>query len=612
MKKKKAKDNSPVMVFDPPVATRVEGLPSLDNVPALGFDTETTTEPWLFDRSLAGISYFLPDGRKGYLPLCHPGGGNFPEENVREWARRALRGKTLVCAAAKHEHHTLKKWGVDLEEQGCSFRDVFHAAGLLQEKRYKINMDVLCREEGLVKADESHTLLHQLPVDEAAAVAVEDAELAWKLDEIYAPRIEAEGLGRVLQLENDLVFSTCEMERNGCHIDVPLLLKWRVEVSAELEARVMRLHAATGMGINPNSPEDMSRLFAHLGIDNEYKTDGGNESFTEEALLNYAGDDPLVQTALEARQLASLKSKCLDKFYASARPDGRLYYSLHQMRSDDGGTITGRYSSSAMYKAKDGGINVQQVMKTKKMPPLLQQWPIRRLFVAPPGERWMSSDASQIEYRTFAHFAALTMNPDTGERMTRIAEMYREDPHRDFHAIVMKWTGLNRDFTKNVNFAKLYGARAKKIALMCGVSLSEGYRIEAEYDREFPEAIVLLNVAQAVAENRGFVKTLLGRRRRYDAGDKFYSALNSVLQGSAADLMKLKLLLLYRERKRLGLTMRSTVHDESNNTVPMDADYGAIADFMDEQLVPMQVPILWETIFGPNWEDAKKFVREAA
>jgi DNA polymerase I-like protein with 3'-5' exonuclease and polymerase domains len=103
---------------------------------------------------------------------------------------------------------------------------------------------------------------------------------------------------------------------------------------------------------------------------------------------------------------------------------------------------------------------------------------------------------------------------------------------------------------------------------------------------------------------------MLGRRRRYDINDKherFYSALNSILQGTAAELMKLKIREMYRQRKRLGLTMRSTVHDEENSTKPKGVEGRLeIARFMDEQLIPMRVPILWETGFGPNWEETKK------
>lgn len=602
------------LTFEEPQITASRPLPSLANVTRLGFDTETTTEPWLFDRTLAGISYYLPDGTKGYIPLRHPGGGNYPEENVRRWAQHELRGKELICANAKHEHHTLKKWGIDLEAQGCTFNDVFHSAALLNEKRFKLNMAILCQEENLPKLEAKHQFLHEMPVEQAAPVAVEDAELAFRLSEIYQPRIEAENLQEVFQLENDLVFATCEMERNGSHLDVELLLQWQREVTGEFEKRVLRIHHETGLNISPTSPDDMSRLFAKLGIVNDFKTEGGKESFGEDQLLEFVGEHELVTVALEARQLASLKAKYLDKYLASAHSDGRVYYSLHQLRAGDDegggdrGTIVGRYSSSAMFRAKDGGINVQQVSKTKKMPQFLQRWPIRKLFVAPEGESWISSDASQIQYRFFAHYAALC-------KMPRLAEAYRENPKTDFHQKVQDWTGLIREFAKNVNFGKLFGAGPDKLQDTINkgkpkdqrVSLRRVYGIVDTYDREFPEANKLLRMAENRARMQGFVKTILGRRRRYDVNnskERFYSALNSIMIGGEADYIKKKLLREYRERKRFGITLRSTVHDEINKTGPSESKQ-MIADFMNEQEIPMRVNILWETGVGPTWEDAK-------
>ncbi|HLZ10538.1 MAG TPA: DNA polymerase [Chloroflexota bacterium] len=573
-------------------------------------------------RKLYGVSYRTPDGREGYVPIRHPGGGNYDEAVVRRWLQTEFRNKTLIGAGIKHEDHVLRTFGVSLEEQGCQLYDVFHAATLLNERRWRTNLEVLSQEEfGEGKVDLGDTdsyPIHERPAADVAEYAIKDARLGLALKERYTPRLEAEGLISVLQLENDLVYSTVDMERNGSYLDVDLLQKWDDEVTVEFEARILEIHRRTGMAINPNT-DDMKRLMRYAGVEHTgFSTEKGNESFAEDAILPWLGENcqncpecgvnhDIISLALEARQLSSYRAKYTQGYLKKVHADGRIFYALHQMRAESegamAGTVVGRYSSSALNKERDdGGINIQQVAKTKKMPKLLQRWPTRRLFIPPAGERWVSSDASQLQFRELAHYAKQLGMP-------RLAERYNEDPNVDFHNIVMAWTGLNRDFTKNVNYAKLFGGGPGKVAFMCHKTEDEARRIIKKYDREFPEAAAVIQKAERMARTRGYVRTILGRRMRYDVhgsdrSERFYSALAKLLQGTEGDLIKLKIRRLYRERKRLGVTLRSTVHDEVNKTTPNEAKE-TIASFMSEQEFPMEVPINWDTGIGGSWEDAK-------
>lgn len=608
-------------------SARLPELPSLRGVERLGFDTETDMEPVLW-RKLYGISYHTPDGRNGYIPLRHPGSANYDEETVKRWVHDELRGKTLICANAKHEVHVLKTFGVDLESLDVKLRDVFHSAALINENRRRINLDLIAREElGRGKVTLDDTPIHLKQAEAIAPYAVEDAKLTLELDDVYRKRIQAEGLEQVLQLEDDLIYCTCEMERNGSLLDVETLVRWRAEVKAEEDARLMRIFHEARIAVNPNAGDSLTKLFKHLGIQNVHLTGTGKESYTEEVMEMYADHHPLVRVAIEARQLGSLRTKYLDKYLNSVRPDGTIYYALHQLRSDEGGTITGRYSSSKLWRAKNGGINVQQVTKTKKMAKFLQRWPIRKLFIPEPGTEWFSSDASQIEFRLLAHYA---------ERhgMPRLAEAYRSDPNIDFHPVVMQLTGLIREYAKNVSYAKVYGGGISKISRMCGVPEADFYAcaehpadrwptegicrcgrefakqaggksIVGTYDREFPEPSELLRIAERQAKTHGFVRTLLGRRGRFQvdadpATERYYRALNKVLQGGAADLMKLKLRSLYKERKTLGIKLRSTVHDEVNVNGAGE-NFGRFVEFMDRQEFELRVPILWKSKRGENW-----------
>lgn len=585
-----------------PVTDRLDALPELGDAKRVVVDWETTDEPWIFDRRPTGLGFMVPGGGpRGYASFAHPGAGNFPEETVRRWARAELRGRELIVANAKHEADTFYRWGVDLETSGSTWNDVFHQASLLQEQRRKCNLELLGQEEfGRGKVETGGIPIHLLPVERAGIYNAGDLDLTWDLHQTYQPRIEEEDLGRVLKLENDLVWSTTEMERNGSYIDVELLAKWDAEMVAEHAARIVKIYEATGLRINPGASDDMEKLFRNRGAKSSFLTEHGAESFTEEALLEHT-DDSVINLALEARQIISHRNKYTKKYLTSVRPDGRIFYSLHQLRGDKGGTITGRYSSSAMYDGPEGGINIQQVAKYAKMPDLLKRWPIRQAFVPPFGRSYLSGDASQIEYRIFAHYAELL------GISSRVAEAYRSNPKTDFHGLAVTFTGLIREFAKNVNFCKLYGGRAKKIAYMCGVAESEGYRIEAKYDREFPEANRLLEAAEKQARRIGYVRTFLGRRRRYalnSAIERYYSAMNAVFQGGAADLMKLKLLRLYNERKRIGLTLRSSVHDEANGDVPNAEALVEVQKVFDEPELDLLVPIRWEVKTGANWHEA--------
>jgi DNA polymerase I-like protein with 3'-5' exonuclease and polymerase domains len=571
--------------------------PSLDGIQSLGFDTETTNERSIYNRKLAGISYRLPDGTKGYMPICHPRSNNHDPQAIQAWAKKELQGKTLIVANAKHEADTMQRFGVNCEDLGVKFRDVLLQAPLLNEHRNRTNLDLLATEEfGHGKVDIGNTKqypIHERSASEIEPYATEDAALVWDLNEVYLPRLQEQELEQVLELEDSLVYAICEMERNGTFLDVEKMYRWHAEVTKEYEDHVWMLHKHTGMNINPGSGQDLERMFKYFNLPypRTAPTDDypdGQASFPEEFLETVQHPDAIL--AMEARQLASLLSKYLTKYSNAVEQNGLLRYSLHQLRQDDGGTITGRFSSSS--------VNIQQVSVKKKMPLYTQRWPIRELFIPPRGRVWLSADASQIEYRLFAHYVSAAGFGD------RLARAYRDDPTLDFHNLIVQWTGLIRDQAKNVNFAKLYGGGPGKIATMCKLSLSDGYLLCDKYDHTFPEAKRLLDMTTKLAESRHYVRTVLGRRRRYRTGDRFYSAMNSILQGTAADIMKRKILELYRNRKRLGLTPRFTVHDEKDGDVESNEALPEIQKLLDTQTTALNVPIIWNAKTGANWQEA--------
>jgi len=227
------------------------------------------------------------------------------------------------------------------------------------------------------------------------------------------------------------------------------------------------------------------------------------------------------------------------------------------------------------------------------------RWIIRELFI-PGNGLFYASDAEQIEFRLFAHYSG----------SEHLYQAYRDDPKTDFHNIVLDIIRKTRPETtrklaKDCNFAKIYGAGQAKVAEMLGLSPEDAKPFVDTYDAEFPEAGMLMRKAMKAARTRGWVKTMIGRRARFPERQFLHSALNRVIQGSAADLMKKKLVELYNERKRLGLTLRATVHDEVVGDVP-DAEAGRLCDeVLDRQTTITHVPILWGGKTGANWRECK-------
>jgi DNA polymerase-1 len=560
----------------------------------------------------AGISVADERG-EWYLPFGHAEGRQHDPAKVRAWAKEHLADKDVIFRAAKNDIEVLRRWGLDLEELNVRPHETQHAAALLDDHRRTFTLDALMYDRlGRRKLELPFAAktIWQQPPELVADYARADARGTRDLWFSYVPDIEREELEKVLALEDDLIYSSLSMERTGTPLDMPKLERWDREILDEENTRSLDLFRRTGLRVNPNSGPEMVKLFKKLGLDHSgYTTEKGKESFPDDVLELFAGEwvgvgkdrrfqvtCPEVQLAREIRQLSSLRSKYTQK-YLNGAIDGTLYYQLHQLRADEGGTITGRYASSGIEVAgtRMGG-NIQQVKKPEKQEEITRRWIIRELFLPARGAMFLDADASQIEFRLMVHYA----------NSARLIKAYKDNPDQDFHQLVtdlVLQNCMSRTLAKNFNFMKVYGGGVGKVMLMTGLDEVSATDMDRKYKRMFPEAGRLLNVATKTAERRGYVKTFLNRRRRYVPGDRYYSALNSVLQGTAADLMKLAILQLYRECRKI-LRLRATVHDEVIGDVQTKKDAKIVAEVLNQQRLPIRVPITWEVGTGKNWKEA--------
>lgn len=632
-----------------------EAPPSLDGVPEVFLNFETTGLRWWEGDKPVSCSLRTPDGRSWYLPWGHRGGGNLDEATCLRWARTELRGKLITNINTRFDIHMGRVWGVDLEAQGNRVSDVSHYAALLDDHRKRMSLDVLAEEffGGIDVARLDESRMAEFHAGEAAPRALYNVELVHRLKTAMWPELDKQDLQRVRALEDRVIFVVCEMEKNGTKIDLDLLERWSRAIDRKINDDLMALSTLAGFQVNPDSPKDLKRIFEKFDLRMSHTPKGGL-SFTDSVLKVI--DHPAVVLLRRAGKLIDLRAKSIAKYRKAVGADGILRYALHQLRATketeghgdggEAGTITGRFSSSEIVRGV--GVNIQQVPKVSKQRTTAgydeddnshddELYVVRQLHVPrEPYTHWLSADAMQIEYRLFASYAD---NP-------AITERYRKNPlasfHKETHAMIQ---AVKPDQTykqqKDYNFATIYGAGLIKRAVMLGfISAEKGEElrrmkaynhpllapvkaIAKVYDKLIPEGKSLLELASHLArpscgeyckpgdklhqtrEHRGYVTDLLGRRSRFPDAQRIHKALNSIIQGGAATINKQKLVELHDQRKETGLLMTFTVHDEVDGETNAPEECAAkVRAILDHQSFPeLKVPILWDVATGLNWKE---------
>jgi len=422
-------------------------------------------------------------------------------------------------------------------------------------------------------------------------------QLTKALDKKLRKAMREQHLERVSSLEDDVISVCLDMETVGMPLDMDLLERWSKRADEIAEEISYQIWKKVGFHVNPDAPTDMERLFNHAGLPVE-RTATGRPSFTGAVVREAALKNAAVELAWRLGKLNDLRSKYLRK-YLKDHVGGVLYPTLNQLKVSDGGTVSGRFSCVRP--------NLQQVMgkdKHGRAYGWLQEYGrddflVKRLFVPRQG-LWCSADMRQVEYRVFAHYT----------RSQQLLDAYRNNPDTDFHNIVGEMLktvrpDITRTEIKVVNFLTIFGGGPGAIARQLGIDAATANSIYEDYHRSFPEAAKLLKNAETVARTRRHVRTILGRRARFVGRqkDRTHKALNAIVQGSAADINKMKLVHVHRESKALGITMRMTVHDSLEVDLHNRDTLPAYKALLAEQEYDLSVPILWDVKVGPTWGD---------
>jgi len=582
-------------------------LPDLSRYDRIGLDTETTGLG-RHDRPV-GISIAGPDGKAWYLRWGHEqGGNNCSLSDVVTWARRELSDphRKVCLHNAVFDMRMCRAVGVKVAGE---LHDSCVQAALLNEYEDSYSLGSLGKQYlGREKSDQflnetcakifggKPTRKAQAPNywrvsgDVVEEYAQDDAKLALGLHDFFAPMITAQNLSDIYLTEQRIIMTLVKMYEAGVKIDIPQAKKTQLQLRGEHD-RLMSEFTDTYGNVSIKSSKQMAELFDRLGLPYP-RTEKGNPSITKEVLADL--DHPLGAIIRRMRQLTHYDGTFINNYLLENVDDlGNIYPQFHQVKSDFGGTVTGRFSSA-------GGLNAQNI------PARDEEWApiIRGMFVPRSDEhQWLKVDYSQIEYRFFAHYAG-----------GQLAKAYQDNPRIDFHDMVAEMTSLKRKQAKNINFGILYGMGDKKTARQLGVSLDEARQLLANYDRKVPEAKALYHQAMNKAGKRGWIRTWGGRVCRFEkvAGHRAFmgthKALNKLLQGSAADLTKRAMYAVDGLIDWDDTVMHLTVHDELDFSVPKGAAGDRIAKQIKDAMeaFTLDVPIIAEAELGPDWGHTTK------
>lgn len=541
----------------------------------LVYDTETSGVDWRYN---APVGYVIGAANNGiitqndvvYVPVRHGGGGNIsggkaltkiddeyaPHEYEKALAKAFEdRNRTGVGPVVGHnikfDCHFSANAGVLL---GRNMICTQNYEAILDEYQKSFSLDSCAKRHGVTAKLGGELYEHMAKLFGGAAdrkqmanywrlagndpVAVDyacgDGVTTMQLYFSQREEIEKEELQYIANLESELIWTIFRMERKGMAVDANRIDHLR-EVT---EDRVSKIMKELPSGFNTRSPTMMKRLMEDNGHTDWPKTDKGNPSFTEKWLKSH----DIGKKIIEIRQNTNLLNSFVNPLAERHMFKGRVHATLNQLKSDDKGTVSGRFSCSDP--------NLQQVPKRVKE----LAKPFRRLFVADEGHTFFEYDWSAAEPRLFAHYS---QDP-------KLLEAFNSVPPVDMHTVTANLLGVERDPTaKRMGMGLLTGMSANSLAGHMGCSQEQAMKYYKAFFNAYPSIKRFSDKARERIKNRGYVYTVLGRRCRMDDPRFAYRATSKIIQGSQADLMKSKLLTIDRMCEENGdiVQILMTIHD---------------------------------------------------
>ena len=557
------------------------------------------------------------EGYSGYFPFDHEGGGNLEKNKVIQWFTDICKSESRkIFHNAMYDVCWIRSMGIKINGE---IVDTMIAASLVNENRYRYDLGSLGwdylgqgkNEADLVNAAKEWGLdakadMWKLPAMYVGNYAERDAELTFNLWKEMTKEIWSQDLESIFILERDLFPCLVDMRFLGVRVDVQKAHKLKKQLASEEEDLLLKVKKETGIDTQIWAARSIAKVFDKLKLPYERTLKTNSPSFTKNFLSTH--EHPLVKCIAKAREINKAHTTFIDTILKHEHK-GRIHADINQIRSDSGGTITGRFSYA--------NPNLQQIpARNKALGPL-----IRSLFIPESGCEWGCFDYSQQEPRLVVHYASL----DQDTSVFGVKDSYLQDD-ADFHTIVAKMADIPRSQAKTINLGLFYGMGKAKLQAELGVSKDAADELFTIYHQRVPFVKTLMNSVSNRAQQRGQIRTLLGRlcrfhlwepnqfgihkalpfeqaRQEYGSGIRrayTYKALNKLIQGSAADMTKKSMLELYKE----GIVAHIQVHDELDISVESDIKAKRIKQIM-ESAVELEIPNKVDYEYGENWGDVK-------
>ena len=575
------------------------------------FDTETDSLDYMRAR-IVGVSFAVEPGRAAYVPLAHDYPGA-PDQLDREVVLERLRplledpGRRKLGHHLKYDAHVLANHGVRLE--GIA-DDTMLESYVLNSTATRHDMDSVAlkylgiettRYEDVAGKGAKQLTFNEVPLEEAAPYAAEDADVTLRLHRALAPRLAETGRLQAVyrEIEMPVVPVLTAMEHTGVLLDTALLADLSREFAGEMNVLEAAAHEAAGGPFNLGSPKQLQEiLFDRLGLPALRKTPKGQPSTAEDVLQELADrGHALPALILKHRGLSKLRSTYTDKLPGQVNPDtGRIHTSYHQAVA-----ATGRLSSADP--------NLQNIpIRTA------EGRRIRQAFIPPPGARLLAADYSQIELRIMAH---LSGDESLLAAFREGADIHRATAGEVFGVAADAVTADQRRSAKAINFGLIYGMSAFGLARQLGIEREEAQRYIDRYFDRYPGVRAYMDRTREQARAEGYVETVYGRRlylpeinarnpQRRQYAER--SAINAPMQGTAADIIKRAMIAVHGWLRAAGSGARliMQVHDELVFEVPK-AEAESIAKSIAGLMAgaaDLAVPLEVDTGLGENWDEA--------
>ncbi len=566
---------------------------------------------------IAGVALAV-EGWSGYFPIGHDHGGNMDKDLVLMWLKDLFRrsDKTFIFHNAMYDVCWLRAAGLEIKGK---IVDTMIAASLINENRLSYGLNSLAKEyvgkgkdekvlQAAAKAWEVDPKkdLWKLPAMFVGQYAEQDAEATLNLWQRLETELYSQELTSIFDLELKLFPCLVDMRFKGVRVDLERASEIKNHLSKQEKDILNKIKKLTDVDVEIWAAASIAKVFDKLKLPYDRTAKTGAPSFTKNFLANHP--HPIAKEIANCREINKANTTFIETIFKHEN-NGRIHADINQIRSDAGGTVTGRFSMS--------NPNLQQIpARHKELGPM-----IRSIFIPEEKCKWGSFDYSQQEPRILVHYAKLQNLSGVDE----IVDAYKAGD-ADFHQVVADMAGIERKQAKTINLGLMYGMGKNKLMAELGLMKASAEQLISRYHSRAPFVKQLMDQVSRKAEDRGKIRTLLGRAchfelwqpvqfgvykplpleaARKEYGDYLkraftYKALNRLIQGSAADMTKKSMVALYEN----GIVPHIQIHDEVDISVESDKKAEEITKIM-ESAVELKVPNKVDFDSGKNWGEIK-------